>query len=132
MKTAARASTRNSPPHRSGTASKGRRPDLPADVHRHRLEVGRGEAGRRSDVDAITNLPGGSVRTDGGEIPKHEAAGRGGGVDLRALAGRHMPQTVTGARPDAGARRKSFSSHVRSGARSKTIRCPASAPQRSM
>ncbi len=47
---------------------------------------------------------------------------------------RHMPQTVTGAPLDAAgaSRRNSFSSHVRSGARSKTIRWPASAPQRSM
>ena len=31
--------------------AEGRRPDLPADVHRHVLEVGRGEAVHRADGD---------------------------------------------------------------------------------
>ncbi len=45
----------------------------------------------------------------------------------------HMPQTVTGAAPPADSgRRKIFSSHVLDGERSKTTRCPDSAPQRSM
>ncbi len=55
------------------------------------------------------------------------------GGNQRPIRKRHMPQTVTGAAPPAGAsRRKIFSSHVRSGERSKTIRWPDSAPQPSM
>ena len=45
---------------------------------------------------------------------------------------RYIPQTVTGAPAPAGARRKILSAQVRFGARSNTIRWPASAPQRSM
>ena len=45
---------------------------------------------------------------------------------------RYMPQTVTGAPSPDGGRRKIFSAQGRSGARSNRMRCPASAPQRSM
>ena len=44
---------------------------------------------------------------------------------------RHIPQTVTGTPSVDGGRRKIFSSQVRSGARSNTIRWPASAAHRS-
>ena len=44
---------------------------------------------------------------------------------------RHMPQTVTGTPAPDGAWRKIFSSQLRSGARSNTIRWPASAAHRS-
>ena len=44
----------------------------------------------------------------------------------------YIPQTVTGAPAPAGARRRIFSAQGRSGARSNTIRWPASAPQRSI
>ena len=43
-----------------------------------------------------------------------------------------MPQTVTGAPAAGSSRRKTFSAHVLSAERSKTIRWPDSAPQRSM
>ena len=43
-----------------------------------------------------------------------------------------MPQTVIGGPSGGGSRRKIFSSHIRSCERSKTIRCPDSAPQRSV
>ena len=44
---------------------------------------------------------------------------------------RHMPQTVTGTPSADNARRKIFSSQLRSGSRSNTTRWPASAPHRS-
>ena len=51
---------------------------------------------------------------------------------VHRVRSRHMPHTVTGAPSAAGSRRKIFSAHVRSGARSNKIRWPASAAQRSM
>ena len=58
----------------------------------------------------------------------------GGGVSGESAVGqrRYMPQTVTGAPSPDGGRRKIFSAQGRSGARSNRMRCPASAPQRSM
>ena len=60
---------------------------------------------------------------------------RDGDCNLRATAvgaWRYIPQTVTGTPAPAGARRKILSAQGRSGVRSNTIRCPASAPQRSI
>ena len=54
-------------------------------------------------------------------------------IRLRQITEFHMPHTVTGAPVPGGAsRRKIFSSQLRSGDRSNTIRWPASAPHRSM
>ena len=54
-------------------------------------------------------------------------------IRLRQITEFHMPHTVTGAPVTGGAtRRKIFSSQLRSGDRSNTIRWPASAPHRSM
>ena len=54
-------------------------------------------------------------------------------IRLRQITELHMPQTVIGAPVPGGAsRRKIFSSQLRSGDRSNTIRWPASAPHRSM
>ena len=71
----------------------------------------------------------------GRNVSRHRGAVVEHLVGVRVLAGPtsiYMPQTVTGALSGDGSRRKIFSSHGRSRERSKTTRCPASAPQRSM
>ena len=72
---------------------------------------------------------GAHVRSNGGAGGAGAQPGRAGpaGVCRRP----HMPQTAIGAPSAGGSRRKTFSSQVRSAERSKTIRWPASARQRS-
>ena len=101
----------------TGTVARGRKQLLTQDIERQRVR-----------------------RPGGGRLPLEKNA-RG---DRQRIAGtvrivrvigsgapRYIPQTVTGTPAPAGARRKIFSAQVRSGARSNTIRWPASAPQRS-